>query len=258
MIWGGVTEVFSSFPGKVTPEKSDAVTVSMLIKMHVSSGCRLKLSRYPFGLYTCNTTMTILDDGCMWEGSFGTLEYEYDRDLLDYHLDNQTLLPNGDKLTLTLHLSGQADYHLLGSFSPSGLMFLICYSTLYYPIGNFNERLMASLTSLLVLVALFSQTTAANVKTPYYKLLDVWYVVLVALCFFVVIANSLVHILHEGGKDVWTVAADSEGDDNNDDTGKKHRVPRRAVRCNTAFRYILLALFFLLMMTYTLIGSKFL
>lgn len=249
----------SSSSGKVTPEKSDAVSVNMVVKMHVSSACQLKLSSYPFGRYTCNTTVTVLDDHCIWEGSFQTLNYKYDRDLLDYHLDNQTLLPVRDKLTLTLYLSAQAEYHLLGSFSPSGLMFLICYSTLYYPTENFNERLMASLTSLLVLVALFSQATASNVKTPYYKLLDVWYVVLIILCFLVVIANSLVHMLQEGGKYTQTVAADSEGDnDINDDNEKKHRVSRRAVLCNTVFRFILLAVFFLLMVTYALIGSQYL
>ena len=237
----------------VTPEKSEEVWVSMTVKMHVSSACQLKLSRYPFGSYTCNTTMLFIDE-CIWDGSFEEVDYERDRDLLDYHLDNQTLLPVESRLTLTLHLSGQADYHLLGSFSPSALMFLICYSTLYYRIENFNERLMASLTSLLVLVALFSQATATNVKTPYYKLLDVWYVVLVGLCFLVVMANSVVHILH-GGEDARTVASDAD-EDGNDDNVEKHRIPRRAVRCNMAFRYILLAVFLVFVVTYVLIGNK--
>lgn len=229
----------------------------MVIKMHVSAACQLKLSRYPFGRYTCNVTVRCIPDKCFFGESLLTqLYYDRDRDLLDYHLDNETVQIENDQFTLTLYLTGQADYHLLGSFSPSALMFLICYSTLYYPITNFNERLMASITSLLVLVALFSQATATNVKTPYFKLLDVWYVVLIALCFLVVFANSLTHIIQERGGYMQTVAAEEEEDAANDDI-IKYRVSKCAAWCNNIFRCSLLTIFILLAVTYGLVGSEY-
>lgn len=152
----------------------------------------------------CNLTLSIFKDhkDVKWK-SYKPMDEEYleikyrgDKDLLDFDLEKVTAQEQGDdKLTLTLHLRGKPDYHITNSFLPSSLMFVICYSSLFFPIAGFNERIMVSLTSLLVLVALFSQATDTYVKTPYYKLIDVWYVWLIFLCFAVVIANALVNYL---------------------------------------------------------------
>ena len=94
---------------------------------------------------------------------------------------------------IAIHLKGLYGYHLLNSFTPSTLMVLISFASLFFPIDNFNERVMVSLTSLLVLAALFSQASASSVKTSYFKLLDVWYVTMIFFCFVVVVFNICLH-----------------------------------------------------------------
>lgn len=74
-------------------------------------------------------------------------------------------------------------------------MFVICYSSLLFPIVGFNERIMVSLTSLLVLAVFFSQATNTYVRTPYYKSIDVWYIILILLCSAVVIANTPINYM---------------------------------------------------------------
>ena len=153
----------------------------------------------------CNLTFTLFGDyaDLQWKslekeeenGKILSITYEGDHDLFDYRLEKVTSEVHGNKLTLTLHLAGQPDYHLTNSFLPSSLMFLICYSSFFFPIAGFNERIMVSLTSLLVLVALFSKAADSYIKTPYCKLIDVWYVVLLLLSFTVVIANGIVNYL---------------------------------------------------------------
>ncbi|XP_063850454.1 uncharacterized protein LOC135094351 [Scylla paramamosain] len=167
--------------------------------------CLLRVSRYPFGKYMCNLTFSLFGDheNVDWKvidprqenGNPPILYYYGDHDLLDYKLEKITLYVHNNMMILTLHLIGQPDYHLINNFLPSTLMFFICYSSFFFPIAGFNERIMVSLTSLLVLVALFSQATDSYVKTPYYKLIDVWYVSLIILCFLVVIANGVVNYL---------------------------------------------------------------
>lgn len=166
--------------------------------------CLLRVSRYPFGSYMCNLTFSFFRDHSSfnWKSMSPmkedklNLEYYADKDLLDFRLEKVTAQTHHEeKLTLTLHLSGQPDYHLTNNFLPSSLMFVICYSSLFFPVPGFNERIMVSLTSLLVLVALFSQATNTYVRTPYYKLIDVWYVMLILFCFAVVIANVIVNNL---------------------------------------------------------------
>ncbi|XP_050692096.1 uncharacterized protein LOC126983432 [Eriocheir sinensis] len=208
--------------------------------------CLLRVSKYPFGKYMCNLTFGIFRDHqyIKWksmrplEEDYNDLKYYGDRDLLDFRLEKVTAQVHHDgKLTFTLHLVGQPDYHLTNSFLPSALMFVICYSSLFFPISGFNERIMVSLTSLLVLVALFSQATNTYVRTPYYKLIDVWYVGLIFLCFAVVIANVLVNYLR-----VLRVKSQN-------DLMKKVLAARK---CNIACQIFLLTLFMSLIFVFVL------
>lgn len=58
-----------------------------------------------------------------------------------------------------------------------------------------QDRVMVSLTSLLVLAALFSQTSAAIPKTAYLKLIDLWFVFLMVVEFVVVVVLVIVENL---------------------------------------------------------------
>nr|XP_027209088.1 uncharacterized protein LOC113802683 [Penaeus vannamei] len=52
---------------------------------------------------------------------------------------------------------------------------------------DFQDRIMVSLTSLLVLVTFFSQTTQSIPKTSYVKLIDAWYLSLIVEDFLVIV-----------------------------------------------------------------------
>lgn len=54
---------------------------------------------------------------------------------------------------------------------------------------------MISLTAQLVLAALFTSTTQSSVKTPYLKLIDVWYAAIITFCFVIVISQTLINIV---------------------------------------------------------------
>lgn len=178
--------------------------ITQHLNLEVEFPCQLRLSRYPFGRYMCNLTFEHTTPNIKWASVFHRgrdyygIEYRKDKDLLDFSLENVTLLVHDSDtmLTLTLHLAAQPDYHITNSLLPSSLMFFICYLSLFFPTACFNERIMVSLTALLVLVTLFSQATNSYVRTPYYKLIDVWHVVLIILSFAVVVANALVNCLH--------------------------------------------------------------
>ena len=179
--------------------------ISEYMNLIITYPCRLRVLKYPFGRYVCNLTLVPFGhyENMEWkvnnifdeDKGVHVLDYIGSHDLMDYRLDGITVEDRSPSVTLTLHLIGQPDYHLTNSFLPSSLMFIICYSSFFFPIAGFNERIMVSLTSLLVLVALFSQATGTYIRTPYYKLIDVWYVALIMLCFAVVIANGIVNYL---------------------------------------------------------------
>ncbi|ROT84567.1 putative glycine receptor subunit alpha-4 [Penaeus vannamei] len=169
--------------------------------------CGVELQLYPFGRLICNISYYIFDGqvNLAFEKISKDevhVRYRGSKDLLEYHLANVTFETIHDEdderytyILLTLHLSSLYEYHMLNSFAPSTLMFLVTVSTLFFPLKDFNERIVVSLTSLLVLATLFAQASSASVKTPYFKLLDIWYSALIALCFMCVIANAVTHRL---------------------------------------------------------------
>ncbi|XP_050730045.1 gamma-aminobutyric acid receptor subunit beta-3-like [Eriocheir sinensis] len=219
-------------------------------KLTVELPCQLQLSMYPFGRHMCN--LTILVSGAKWinikDEDYRNIKY-LNGARYDFHLEKITAARrnilyetdfNQGRVSLTLHLVAEPSYHITNSFLPSSLMFLICYLSLFFPTACFSERIMVSLTALLVLVTLFSQATNTYVKTPYYKLIDVWYVVLIFLCFTVVVANALVNYLR-------VAKVQSQTD--------LMRKLLAAKRCNSAFQEFLAACFVALVMAFVLFSQ---
>ena len=116
--------------------------------------------------------------------------------LTNYELTDISANVSEDEVVLTFHLAGQFSYHLTNNFLPAFLILLISYMTLFIPLSDFNERVMVSLTSLLVLAALYSSANSGIVSTTYMKLFDLWFVVLIALSFVVVVFHAVVNHAH--------------------------------------------------------------
>ncbi|XP_069167001.1 glycine receptor subunit beta-type 4-like [Procambarus clarkii] len=190
---GGKEDAGQYFDGWEQPLKYE-------MKFRMTIPCNFKLHRYPFGSHVCPGTFYVLNGGqptmvFQSVSSSNTVEYNGTHDLLEYKLLDITYDNDEENIVLKLHLKSLYDYHVLNSFVPSAIVFLISLTTLFFPLNNFNERIMVSLTVLVVLAALFTQASGASVKTPYFKLLDVWYTSLVALCFSAVVINTIVHAL---------------------------------------------------------------
>ncbi|KAK4328814.1 hypothetical protein Pmani_000788 [Petrolisthes manimaculis] len=232
------------------------VNITMEEHYSISFSCELMVHRYPFGRYQCNGSLYLYVDwnDMIWKplnnknlSTIQELSYDGDRDLLDYFLDNVTMKFDNIFVTLTLHLSGRYEYHLLSSFCPSALMFIISYSTFFFPITDFNERIMGSLTSLLVLAGLFAQASDSYIKTPYFKLIDIWYAVLIMLNFGVVIINSVVNSLR-AKKNVRGALVKDDCQ-----TGKRNR---RARICNKMAKVVMLAAFISLLVVFFMFGAE--
>lgn len=170
----------------------------------VTVPCRFDLRRYPFGTQTCN--ITFWADNALITGEY-VLSYKGDsssdnfsvnyggrRDLGEYKFLGATHTVINNKIgLLSIKLKNLYEFHMLNSFIPSFLICIISYVTLFFPLNDFNERIMVSLTSLLVLAALFTQASESSVITPYFKLLDIWYVILIFFGFLIVLVNILLH-----------------------------------------------------------------
>nr|XP_053657227.1 LOW QUALITY PROTEIN: uncharacterized protein LOC128706291 [Cherax quadricarinatus] len=156
--------------------------------------CQFLLQRYPFDSQMCSVAFSLVnvapsvavllkhEDGVSFTGLRRLLEYE----VTNFNM-TQLQNPLMSSQRMFLELKNLVGYYISSVYIPTLLLLIICYLTLFFDINDFSDRVMVSLTSLLVLAALFSQTSQAIPKTAYLKLIDVWFVFLIVVEFTVVL-----------------------------------------------------------------------
>ncbi|XP_071552277.1 uncharacterized protein [Panulirus ornatus] len=82
---------------------------------------------------------------------------------------------------------------VLSVFVPTTMLICIGYATLYIKLSLLDVRMAVSLTTLLVLYTLFSNTSNSLPVTAYVKMIDVWFFHCIFLLFFI----TLIHVLTE-------------------------------------------------------------
>lgn len=188
------------------------------------------------------------------------MRYGGRKDLGEYLLLDLThrIESNNKMASVNIKLKTLFGFHLLNSYTPSFLISVISYSTLFFPVTDFNERVMVSLTSLLVLAALFTQASETSVRTQYFKFLDIWYVFLIFFNFLIVIVNVLLHRIKENAKEKrnkWFRKKVDNGPDEYGDKSEEH-LQKLILHYNFVGRISFAVFFCLFLLFYTLGASE--
>ena len=186
--------------------EGEHVEIQYSIDTMVKLPCRLNLRRYPFSIQQCainiwfygkhsrDPQLIFLFNSSLYEQEIKSeIESRY---LGEFYLTTAKVRFNINyrlSVILQLELENLYGFHMLNSFTPSLLIFVVCFATLFLPLKDVNERIVVPLTALLVLSTLFAQASSNAVRTAYFKLLDIWYVVLTIFCFFILMFNILVY-----------------------------------------------------------------
>nr|XP_027210128.1 glycine receptor subunit alpha-3-like [Penaeus vannamei] len=102
--------------------------------------------------------------------------------------------------TVTITLDNLYMYYVSSTYIPTFLLIFIGMLTFFFPLDDFNDRIMVSLTSLLVLAALFTQVSASIPKTSYLKLVDVWFIFCICIVFSVVATLTAINYFKRSPK----------------------------------------------------------
>ncbi|KAF2363426.1 Low-density lipoprotein (LDL) receptor class A repeat [Trinorchestia longiramus] len=169
-------------------------SLKLIQSFSLQYACQMNLVAYPFDTQSCTFLIRLVDvpndfvklehagEGVTYSGPPNLREYAV-RKVDMFSDDRGNFSGKGIRLVLE-NLSG---FYVSTTYIPTFLMVAICYSTFYYNLDDFNDRIMVSLTALLVLATLFTQITATTPKTAYLKLLDVWFVSTILVNFFIVL-----------------------------------------------------------------------
>ncbi|KAG7171704.1 Low-density lipoprotein receptor-related protein 1-like 11 [Homarus americanus] len=123
---------------------------------------------YPFDSQRCSLVTPFLIR--LWVTFATTGGGEVHRERRLHELVNETLTAHGNMSAAVQLAHG---HHLLPHF--------------FFDLDDFTDRIMVPLTSLLVLAALFTQTSQSIPKTAYLKLIDIWYVTLIITDFLIIV-----------------------------------------------------------------------
>ncbi|KAK3861928.1 hypothetical protein Pcinc_032156 [Petrolisthes cinctipes] len=160
-------------------------------KQIISFRCHLNLQMYPFDTQRCSIIISVQDLHVGFEKLLKNdgkgVSFTGERYLLNYQLvsEDMNICNLSDALCMKAELTFKnlSGYYIGDVFVPSLLLTMICFVALLFPYTNFTDRVMVSLTSLLVLVGLFAQTTSNIPKTSYLKLIDCWYLAVIIFDF---------------------------------------------------------------------------
>ncbi|ROT70079.1 putative leucine zipper transcription factor-like protein 1 isoform X2 [Penaeus vannamei] len=147
-------------------------------ELSITFQCQFDLRWFPFDNQKCSLSFRLNDVESKLVSMIASKTiYLGPEKLPEYKVRRVTLrkLEESDGQELTVVFTNLFLYYLANSYLPSFLLVVISYSTFYFRLEDFNERIMVSITAMLVLVALFQQTSSTILKTTYLKLIDVWY-----------------------------------------------------------------------------------
>ena len=87
-------------------------------------------------------------------------------------------------------------------FIPTTLINIISFATFSFKWFDFQNRIMVSLTSLLVLSTLFSQVSSNLPQTSYFKLIDIWFFSSILFAFLTIMTHTFVEYNHHYNSNV--------------------------------------------------------
>ncbi|XP_037792353.1 acetylcholine-gated chloride channel subunit acc-1-like [Penaeus monodon] len=173
--------------------------MKMVQQYTVGFMCQFRLQMYPFDTQQCILTYNISNMRDNYEFVKGGVDFTGERRLLEYMLVKEQMISQVKKgpgaVQVFFKFKNQYGYYIGNAVVPSLFMVVICYVTLFFDLHDFQDRIMVSLTSLLVLAALFSQTSQSIPKTAYLKHIDVWYIVLITIDFLIIIILVIIENL---------------------------------------------------------------
>ena len=152
-------------------------------KLHFSTHvhCRLNLRMYPFDQQICHLIFFLENVPLQKASLHNLLLNATDTDVSsppEYAVSTPTFTTNSStaSFVITFVLSRYVSFHMFATYLPTSLLHFIGFRTLSIPASNFQDRGTMSLTTLLVLISLYTETLTALPITSYIKLIDVWFI----------------------------------------------------------------------------------
>ncbi|XP_071552922.1 uncharacterized protein [Panulirus ornatus] len=189
----------SSAPGEVElfPGGDNPLIISR--KYSTTFICDFNLVLYPFDVQHCDMHLRMLSASksyLRFDQLATSTAYYGSELLLEYQLEQPRILYDEmrefSEMRVRISLERRAGYAILNIYTPSLILLVISYVSLFFRPHIFEVRVMTTLTSLLVMATLFTQVSASLPKTSYFKMVDVWLLFCIVMSFLIIIFHVVI------------------------------------------------------------------
>ncbi|XP_037797744.1 acetylcholine-gated chloride channel subunit acc-1-like [Penaeus monodon] len=197
-------------------------TLLLIYVVRIEAMCIFRLHNYPFDRQKCQLGFSYYDNPEIGVLQKGEISMEATRELLEYEIVNETMTVGEtnqfmSSLQVEIEFQNQYTFYITNVIVPTLLMAIICYLTFYFQLNDFQiwidcsvdvsstklkkfphcprDRIVISLTSMLVLATLFTQMSQSIPKTAYFKVIDGWFMSLIVIDFLVVVIHTIIENL---------------------------------------------------------------
>lgn len=152
--------------------------------------CPFSLKQYPHDEQQCcfNLSITNVKTGNIRYGNC-SIDYRGNTTLDEYFVYNWCMNVSHNKGQVSFTLRRRQSHQIWSTYLPTSLLLGISYGTLYIPAKSFSNRGTMSLTTMLVLVSLYTESLSSLPTTAYNKYIDQWYL-------FIIVYVSLIIVVH--------------------------------------------------------------
>ncbi|XP_071549664.1 uncharacterized protein [Panulirus ornatus] len=178
--------------------------------------CDLNLQLYPFDTQRCYMDLEVLSaatDFVVLQQNVSRVSYVGAELLIEYTVVSVALRINNNQTLaeaqVEVVLQRRVGYPIISIYVPTVILLILAYLSLVFRRDNFEARVMSALTVLLVLAALFTQTSTSLPKTSYFKMVDVWLLFSISLIFFVIVFHVIIDMASDGKLTLGAVGSTS-------------------------------------------------
>ncbi|KAG7162460.1 Glycine receptor subunit alpha-4-like 4, partial [Homarus americanus] len=169
----------NNVPGEVDLFLGKDNSIRLTRKYSTIFVCDFNLMLYPFDIQHCDMHLRMLS------GPKNYLMLEQPQLVYDNSGEFS-------EIRVKITLQRRSGYAVLNIYTPSMILLIISYVSLFFRSEIFEVRIMTTLTSLLVLATLFTQVSASLPKTSYFKMVDVWLLFCIIIGFIIIIFHTII------------------------------------------------------------------
>ncbi|MPC84093.1 Ligand-gated ion channel 50 [Portunus trituberculatus] len=159
----------------------------------VTVQCTFLLMRFPFENVRCVLELK-LQDGQLWDlQNLNVTVPTFNH--LSYLITHAGYEPHDSVLTVALLFRRQYSGYVVTTFIPILLLVTIAFLTFFFHRDDFTNRVMVTLSVLIVLASLFSQTAANLPQTSYVKCIDLVFLFAIFLISLVIVCHVFLSLV---------------------------------------------------------------